>query len=363
MPAYKEKNGTWMFRLYITDESGIRKQVKRRGFRTRAEALDAEKTFMLPTPITDKRNKITIYDIIEDFYNEKRKVLKITSFDSYRYRIEKYIVEYFKNMDLRKISSKDIQKWQNHLIEYNFTPAYINAVHNNLNSIFQYLVNFNYIASNPCVMISHIKDNKIKEQRNKICELDNFQKFINSFEEKEYIFKYLFETIYFSGLRISEARGLKWNYIDFDNHYIFVQTQFQNTSEGAKDVDVKSNKSYRKVYISKQLEDKLKEYKNIRKNTIDSEDIEDTYVFGFLSPIGKNTIDQQRIKHIKKADIPYFTNHDLRHTYGSTLLSKGFDIKFVSEQMGHDSIDVTLRIYHHILSNVLQQNVNKLYNF
>ncbi len=44
------------------------------------------------------------------------------------------------------------------------------------------------------------------------------------------------------------------------------------------------------------------------------------------------------------------------------MLSKGFDIKFVSEQMGHQSIAITLETYHHILSEVQKTNAKKLYN-
>lgn len=44
------------------------------------------------------------------------------------------------------------------------------------------------------------------------------------------------------------------------------------------------------------------------------------------------------------------------------MLSKGFDIKFVSEQTGHQSIAITLEVYHHILTEVQEKNAKKLYN-
>ena len=39
--------------------------------------------------------------------------------------------------------------------------------------------------------------------------------------------------------------------------------------------------------------------------------------------------------------------HDLRHTYGSWLYEAGVDIKTISRQMGHASVETTLRIYVH----------------
>ena len=56
-----------------------------------------------------------------------------------------------------------------------------------------------------------------------------------------------------------------------------------------------------------------------------------------------------------------FKKHDLRHSYGSILLNAGFDIKYVSEQMGHESIAMTLEVYHHLLANTEETNKNKYY--
>lgn len=39
--------------------------------------------------------------------------------------------------------------------------------------------------------------------------------------------------------------------------------------------------------------------------------------------------------------------HDLRHTYGSWLYEAGVDIKTISRQMGHASVETTIRIYIH----------------
>ena len=40
-----------------------------------------------------------------------------------------------------------------------------------------------------------------------------------------------------------------------------------------------------------------------------------------------------------------YTPHSLRHGYGSILLSKGVDIKVVSELLGHKDITTTYNIY------------------
>jgi integrase len=37
--------------------------------------------------------------------------------------------------------------------------------------------------------------------------------------------------------------------------------------------------------------------------------------------------------------------HDLRRTFGSLLIAQGCDVVYVSRQMGHSSVAVTLSVY------------------
>jgi integrase len=52
---------------------------------------------------------------------------------------------------------------------------------------------------------------------------------------------------------------------------------------------------------------------------------------------------------LAKAGIRKIRLHDLRHTFGSLLLQKGASIVYVKEQMGHNSIQVTVDIYGHLI--------------
>jgi integrase len=41
--------------------------------------------------------------------------------------------------------------------------------------------------------------------------------------------------------------------------------------------------------------------------------------------------------------------HDIRHTHASQLIANGHSIKAVSRRLGHSCIDVTLRVYAHLM--------------
>jgi integrase len=54
---------------------------------------------------------------------------------------------------------------------------------------------------------------------------------------------------------------------------------------------------------------------------------------------------EQKVSVLKSAGLRKVRFHDIRHTYASQLISRGANIKYVSTQMGHSSIDITLDYY------------------
>jgi integrase len=54
-------------------------------------------------------------------------------------------------------------------------------------------------------------------------------------------------------------------------------------------------------------------------------------------------------KAVEAAGAPGLRYHDLRHTYASTLLSRGVSIRAVAEWLGHATPVVTLTTYAHLM--------------
>ena len=53
-------------------------------------------------------------------------------------------------------------------------------------------------------------------------------------------------------------------------------------------------------------------------------------------------------KVLKKHELPHIRWHDLRHTTASLLILKGWQMKEISEWLGHADITTTMNIYGHI---------------
>ena len=72
------------------------------------------------------------------------------------------------------------------------------------------------------------------------------------------------------------------------------------------------------------------------------------WVFTSLSGsfVSINNVKARNFKRVlKKADLRSIRFHDLRHTIASQLLSKGTNILYVSQQLGHADASVTLKVY------------------
>ena len=50
---------------------------------------------------------------------------------------------------------------------------------------------------------------------------------------------------------------------------------------------------------------------------------------------------------LKKLGIPGFNFHMLRHIFATNCISQGFDMKTLSELLGHSNVGTTMRIYVH----------------
>ena len=54
--------------------------------------------------------------------------------------------------------------------------------------------------------------------------------------------------------------------------------------------------------------------------------------------------------------------HALRHTFATTLIRNGTDIKVVSEILGHEDVSTTLKVYHHVVDEQKESAVTQLDN-
>lgn len=159
----------------------------------------------------------------------------------------------------------------------------------------------------------------------------------------------------FTGLRIGEVCGLKWENIDFSACTLAVKRTVQRITKNGKSQVVigspKSRSSVRIVPIPEFLMTLLKKYMSFAGFYI---------ITNSVKPAEPRTM-QNRFKSILKAcGVRNVNFHILRHTYASVCIEKGFDPKALSELLGHADAAITLNRYVHSSMEIKKNYVSRL---
>ena len=144
--------------------------------------------------------------------------------------------------------------------------------------------------------------------------------------------------LYYAGLRLDEARNLKWQDIDFDREIIHLKT-----AKGDKE---------RVIFFHKKLIDVLRIYGTKEEGPIFVSQREVKY--------NKRTIQQIIKSSSKKVGIKKnVTPHTLRHSFATHLLEAGADIRYIQQLLGHKDLKTT-QIYTHVANKDIKKLANLL---
>ena len=160
--------------------------------------------------------------------------------------------------------------------------------------------------------------------------------------------------ILYTGMRVGECYGLQWGDWDRQTNTIRIQRQRINVDKSWSVETPKRQSSNRVIPLPKRAQDALGHLYSVTAYKKDTDFIVSN---AEGKPVSQRTLTSTMHAVMRRAGIyrDGFGLHDLRHTYGSMLLEKGYsvgqpvDIKVISELLGHKDISTTMNIYIHIL--------------
>jgi integrase len=165
-------------------------------------------------------------------------------------------------------------------------------------------------------------------------------------------------TVIRCGLRAGELWGLEWGDIEWQKG----QLQVRRTLWRGKFRTPKTQSSQRTVDLTWDRLSELKRWKLAC--PINNDDLV------FPSQLGErvnheNMMNRHFRPFLRKAGLPAVTLHSLRHTNASMRIHAGQNIKYLSRQLGHGSIKITLDTYGHLFEDAdfTRQQVEMLENF
>lgn len=129
MSVYKdEKNGSWYAMVRFEDWTGQRKQKCKRGFSTKREALEWERTFQQQSA---GDLDMTFEAFCELYEKDMRPRLKESTWATKDHITRTKLLPYFGKRRLCELNTKDIIAWQNTLLAYRdekkrpYSPTYV----------------------------------------------------------------------------------------------------------------------------------------------------------------------------------------------------------------------------------------------
>lgn len=360
--SLQEKNGMYQAIFRINGEQ----KWKSLGIKVaKGNKRKAQKKFEeLKYQLTDNPAMFDKIDLVE--YSKKwlkriKKDVDTVTYDKYKQHLEKHIIPYFKplKLSLQTTTTAHIDDYYLYKSECGrldgkeggLSRASIKRHEVVLNSIFTEAVRQKLIKENPCRYASVPKQTDKPVKQPQFYTKEQCKELLRITEGTP-----LYDMIYITflyGLRRSELMGLRWSDIDWDNNSITIQHTVV-IGNGVVSKEMTKTKSSHRTYplindvkeILLRIQTKQKEYKRLFGNCyIDTDYIfckEDGSVYYPDYPT-------KRLKTIiEKYQLSPIHWHSLRHSCASMLLAEGWNIKAISEWLGHSSVDITLNIYAHL---------------
>ena len=155
----------------------------------------------------------------------------------------------------------------------------------------------------------------------------------------------MLETMYASGLRVSELLNLKRGQVNLNKCIITV------FGKGAKE---------RKVPIAEYATEYIKKYINEVRNKSEFKKSEYLFLNRSGEPLSRVYFFKQVRKYAELAGIDMIISpHTLRHSFATHLLNRGAQLRMVQGMLGHTNI-ATTQIYTHVSSEKLKSDYDKI---
>ncbi|OIP80833.1 hypothetical protein AUK45_02945 [Candidatus Peregrinibacteria bacterium CG2_30_44_17] len=300
--------------------------------------------------MSTKKIKELITDFLEHAEIAKNQSEK--TIENYQHYLSRF-VEFAGDISPKEITLNMVQKYQLHL---NRLPENLGKKTQNyhiiaLRAFLKYLTKNDYATLPP----EKIELAKIQERTVEFLSREELERLFESVDlnsPKGFRNRAILETLYSTGLRVSELNSLNRKQVDLKRR------EFMVRGKGRKP---------RIVFISDRCAKWLEEYLKTRTDNFEPLFINygRTRSKDDISTGEKRRLTQYTIQDIVRQSARYaglvkkVTPHILRHSFATELLHNGADIRAVQEMLGHASITTT-QIYTHVTNSRLKE-VHKKY--
>jgi integrase/recombinase XerC len=236
-----------------------------------------------------------------------------------------------------------VRRYMAYLNEHNYSKSTSARKLATLRSFYKFLVKRGHLKSNPVMAVRTPKQEK---KLPKFLEYEQVQRLLNTPETGTWLGardRAILETLYSTGLRVSELVALNMDDVDFLGEVVHVR------GKGKKE---------RIAPIGSSALQSIQHYIEFRNRRAAGNGNFDTKIL-FVNKHGKRlstrSVRRKMDKYLIAAGLdPAISPHTLRHSFATHMLNNGADLRSVQELLGHQSLSTT-QIYTHLTTKKLKE--------
>lgn len=359
------KDGRWEGRYVIgRDEKGfpITKNVLARTKNECAAKLAQLREILKEPALNQPKPRILLADWLDLWYQGYKKPnLRPNTQMSYERRIYQHIIPALGGIQLDKLTTGDIQQFYTHLKQNGrllrkelygegLSDQTVRGIHTTLHAALDKAVEEKLIFRNPA---DSCKLPSAKAREMQVLTPEEIQRLLIQAREDGCYELLLLELA--TGLRRGEILALQWGDLNFRTSALRVERQVHRVKGELVVSPPKTKAGNRTVLLPAPVLKVLKAYQK----TIHSR-------WMFPSPVKEDSpMDPAAVRKrlqtvLERAECKRLRFHDLRHTFATTSLEHGMDIKTLSTIIGHVSSTTTLNTYTHVTDAMRQSAADKI---
>lgn len=364
----KREDGRWEGRIVVGhDEKGLPK-TKNVLAKTKSECsakLNALKASLLG-PSEPKQRKpnadMTFGAWLDRWYQRECKPhIRPKTQADYENRIYQHIIPELGAIPLARLTAADLQQFYNRLKEGGrllrvdqygpgLSDRMVKSCHVTCRVALDQAVAQGLILKNPALSC---KAPITRPKEMQVLTGEEIQRLLIQAKEDGYFELLLLELS--TGLRRGEILALQWDDLDFRTGVLRVERQVQRIRGKLVVSQPKTRASSRSILLPTPVLKILEQYR---------QSVTSRWMFPSPrkgdSPRDPTAVRKKLSAVLKRAGCPAARFHDLRHTFATSALEHGMDVKTLSTVIGHVSSTTTLNVYAHITDEMRQKAADKI---
>lgn len=337
---YKRKDGCWEGRF----KCGYSDNGKAKYRSVYAKSYSAVKELMEQEKVKQNKNcscKCTVGELFELWLDDVRNKVKESTYANYAMKLQKHILPHFSGMKYEALTAHHLSDFIREKLHSGLSEKYVSDIVVVMKSAARFgSRNYNYSNRIEFVTLPKTLDKAEKPLLN--CgEQQRLRDGLVRDQTPSNVGILLASA---TGIRIGELCALKWSDIDLEKSILTVKQTVQRVCNIGKSgthlliSSPKSSSSFRQIPLPDFIIPILRAVKAA----------DESYVLSGTGRLIEPRTLQYRFKSLlKKLALPQVSFHKLRHQFATQCVALGFDVKTLSEILGHHSVEVTLNRYVH----------------